>query len=46
MSFVGAAANIDDGEITIENDDPFLSVQKDLAKGLKDIRQSFSGGAR
>jgi hypothetical protein len=39
MSMVGGGKNLDqDEDITVENEDPFLAVQKDLAKGLKDIR--------
>ena len=46
MSFVGAGPNVDDEDIKVENEDPFISVQKDLAKGLRDIRESFHGGGK
>jgi hypothetical protein len=43
MSMIGGT-NIDaeDSEMIIEDDDPFESIHRDLKKGLKDIRQSFS----
>jgi hypothetical protein len=51
MSMVGTGmafgnANNYDDDIQIEDEDPFIAVQKDLAKGLKNIRESFTTGAR
>jgi hypothetical protein len=43
MSVIGS---MDPDEIVVEDDDPFMTAQKELQKGLKEIRQSFSQPGR
>ena len=37
VTMIGGGANIDE-ELEVEEDDPFLAVQKDLVHGLRTIR--------